>query len=242
MHIRILLIAIIVLLTIPCGVRGFSIPERLEYALSWGGITVGYATLEAQETSGLMLLSSTARSTQFISTFYQVEDHVQARLQRSAGTSFGKPESYRIRVREGTHRRDKETTFDTAGKKILYADYLKPESVTFEYTPGVFDPLSSLYYVRTLDLSVGKSIYVQMFDSKKLYRMEIKVIKKERVQTPAGIFDTVLIQPVMLSEGIFGRKGDLLLWLTDDDKHIPVQMKSRVKIGSVTGQLTGGQY
>jgi hypothetical protein len=72
--------------------------------------------------------------------------------------------------------------------------------------------------------------------------VEVQVLKKERVSVPAGTFDTVVVKPILKSEGIFLRKGDVYIWLTDDDKKIPVKMKSKVKVGAINAVLVGGTY
>jgi hypothetical protein len=109
-------------------------------------------------------------------------------------------------------------------------------------TEGTLDALAAFHFVRRQPLVVGTSLYVEVFDSKKLYRMEVQVLKREEIETPLGAFKTLLIRPVMLSEGIFSRKGDVLIWITDDEKRIPLMLRSKVKIGSVTATLTGGAY
>jgi len=50
----------------------------------------------------------------------------------------------------------------------------------------------------------------------------VQVVKKEEIETGFGTFKTILIRPVLQSEGIFSRKGDILIWLTDDAKRLPV--------------------
>ncbi|NIP40434.1 DUF3108 domain-containing protein, partial [Candidatus Saccharibacteria bacterium] len=42
--------------------------------------------------------------------------------------------------------------------------------------------------------------------------------KKEKITIPAGTFDTIKVKPLLKSEGIFMRKGDVYIWLTDDEK------------------------
>jgi hypothetical protein len=37
----------------------------------------------------------------------------------------------------------------------------------------------------------------------------------------------------LLSGGIFKNKGRLVIWLSDDDRRIPVMMRSKVAIGSI---------
>ncbi len=59
---------------------------------------------------------------------------------------------------------------------------------------------------------------------------------------PAGEFATVVVQPVVLAEGIFEGKRGITIWLTDDSRRLPVKAQTRVKVGSVTAVLTGGSY
>jgi len=44
--------------------------------------------------------------------------------------------------------------------------------------------------------------------------------------------DTIVVKPLMKSEGIFNRKGDMFIWLTDDQKRTPVRMQTKVAVGS----------
>ena len=38
------------------------------------------------------------------------------------------------------------------------------------------------------------------------------------------------------------KKGEIHIWLTDDEKKIPVMIKSKVKIGSIVIKLAEGEY
>ena len=60
---------------------------------------------------------------------------------------------------------------------------------------------------------------------------------RESLSTPAGTFNTVVVEPKMLAGGLFRDEGDLRVWYTDDARHIPVQIKSDLKIGSITATL-----
>jgi hypothetical protein len=68
------------------------------------------------------------------------------------------------------------------------------------------------------------------------------VLRREELVTALGRFKTIVVQPLLKSEGIFPRTGDIFIWLTDDDRRIPVQMKSKMFVGNITGTLTGGSY
>jgi len=89
---------------------------------------------------------------------------------------------------------------------------------------------------------VGRPVYVDIFDSKKVWTVEIQVLRKEKMKTELGEFNTVVIKPLMKSEGIFNRKGDILIWLTDDHKRTPVKMQTKVAVGAITATLVGGTY
>jgi hypothetical protein len=230
------------LLLLPVVASAFSIPERLEFGLYWSGIKAGNAVMETKDDGSTIQIVSTTTSTPLVSVFYKVEDVITSTIQKSDKSPLGASRNYRVKIREGSHRRDKEVIFDSAAKRVTYINHIDKNSASYDLTEATFDPLASLYYVRTLPLEMGKSVYVSIFDSGKFYKLEVKVIKREEVETPAGTFKTIMVQPVMLTEGIFSRKGDIYVWFTDDEKRIPVQLKTKVKVGSVTGQLTGGKY
>jgi len=155
---------------------------------------------------------------------------------------IGKPENYRLRIREGKHRKDKEVIFNPNNSKATYIDHLKNERKNFDVPDFVFDPLSGFYYLRTLRLEVGKPVYVTIFDSKKVWNVEVQVLRREKITLPIGAFDTIVIKPLMKSEGIFYRKGDIIIWLTDDMKRIPVMVQTKVKIGHITATLVRVNY
>ncbi len=242
------LISFALLLVILSGVTSGStffppsvaVPEKLIYDLTWTGIKAGSATLEVMNDGDHVKIFSTAVSAPWVSVFYRVDNRVECTLSRTSGGTGFQPLRYRIKIREGRHRRDKEVTFAHDNTTAIYVDYLKNERKEFEINPPVFDPLSGFYRLRSLPLAVGHPTFLTIFDSKKVWNVEVQVLKKERISLPAGPVNTVLVRPLMQSEGIFSRKGDILIWLTDDDRRVPVKMQTKVAIGSVTAQIVSG--
>lgn len=219
----------------------FLVPEKLQYDLIWGGIKTGEAVLEVRQAGNDIQLVSKANSSALASLFYRVEDIVVSTVKRGQNadsTGFiGVPSNYRITIREGRQRRDKEFIMDHAARKVTYINYLAKEKKDFAINESTLDPLSSFYFIRTLPLEVGKSVFIDIFDSEKLYKAEVRVLKKEVLETSAGKFNTVLIKPIVKSDGIFFGKGDILIWLTDDSRRIPVMLKTRIPFGSVKAIL-----
>jgi hypothetical protein len=238
-----LLVFFVFFVILPGNVSAFNIPEKLIFDLTWTGLKAGTATLEIVNDRGHAKIISTARSDDWLSAFYRVDDRIESVLKNTQTMSFiGLPENYRVKVREGRHRRDKEVIFDHANRQATFIDHLGTKKKTYKIGDNTLDPISSFYFIRTMKYEIGKSVYVDIFDSKKLWKVEVQVLRKEKIKTKLGEFDTVVIKPLMKSEGIFDRKGDMYIWLTDDLRRIPVKMQSKVAVGSITATLVSGTY
>ncbi|MBI5100770.1 MAG: DUF3108 domain-containing protein [Nitrospirae bacterium] len=238
--------ALLVILMVLCmagAASSFQVPETLKYDLSWTGIKAGESVIEIKMSGDNVLISSVTKSAKWLSVFYTVDDRVESRLTAGTGKNIlGPPISYKLNLREGRHRKNKEVIFENRGAKARYIDHITDEKKEFDLPPDVFDPLSCFFQLRGMTLEAGRSVYIRIFDSKKIYDAEVQVLRKERITGPSGEVDTFVIRPIMKSEGIFYRKGEMLIWVTADEKKVPVRMKAQVKIGSVTADLTGGNY
>jgi uncharacterized protein DUF3108 len=234
-------LAALLLALLPAAALAERVPERLDYSLSWGVIPVGTATQEITDEADGRRIVSTARSNAWLSTFYPVDDRTESLLSRK-GTFPGESRSFRMLFKEGPRTRDREIHFDQAARKATYRDRLGTEQLVVPLVENTFDIYASFYHVRFLPLEVGQSAYIHVMYGKELHRLEVRVLKREKVRVPAGKFNTILVQPQVKPEGVFEGKGGLLIWLTDDARRIPVKVQTKVRVGSVTAVLTGGNY
>ncbi|HWI39869.1 MAG TPA: DUF3108 domain-containing protein [Verrucomicrobiae bacterium] len=218
----------------------FPAREKLLYDISWTGIKAGTAVQEVVREKGAIRISSTARSVEWVSRFFNVDDRIESHLTAQGETPL--PLRFTMKISEGNTRRDREIVFDREKRSAFWIDHLNDNRQTVPVTPITYDTLSSFYFVRTQKLEPGTPVFVDILDNKKLWKTEVQVLRRERVKVPAGEFDTVVVKPLMKSEGIFNRKGEMYIWLTDDQRHVPVKMQSKVKIGSITAVLTGGSF
>lgn len=207
--------------------------EKLCFDIYWMGIYVGNATLEKVVDGDRSTITSEVRSAPVISVVYKVEDHA------SSTVVDGKPVRFRIKQREGRYRSDKETVFDTAAGKVTYFDYRKGIRAEHEVKKRpVWDVISGFYHLRTLLLDVGETLSLDIFDSNKMLKTEVHVLRKEKVAFPGrGDVEALVVKPVLRTEGLFKHKGDILIWLTQDESRIPVRVETRVSIGKVVAQL-----
>lgn len=222
------------------GVPPFGVGERLKFEIKYGFISAGTATLGIPETVTergyeCYRIVSLAESNSFFSAFFTVRDVAESYLD----TRELVPRRFEKRLREGGFRAHDIVLFDHDRHVALYpkrGDRLVPISV------GAQDILSSLYYVRMMDLTVGRSTFIDNHADRKNYPLEIKVLRKERVEVPVGRFDCLVVEPVMRGAGLFSHQGRLTVWLTDDAARIPVLMKSKIMVGSISAVLTDVDY
>ncbi|OHE56029.1 MAG: hypothetical protein A2Z47_00660 [Thermodesulfovibrio sp. RBG_19FT_COMBO_42_12] len=208
--------------------------EKLYFDIYWFGIYAGNAVLEAINDNGVLRISSQVHSAPLISVFYKVEDYAESVIMD------GIPVNFKIKQHEGRHRGDKETIFDMNNKNVTFFNYLKGARKEHVITNGVvWDVMSGFYYLRTQPLEIGKAVYIDIFDSNKFFQAEINVLRKEKITIPnMGEVDTVIVKPELKSEGLFRSNGDILIWLTDDERRIPVKLETKTPVGSVVAKLS----
>lgn len=217
-------------------------PETLVYNVSWGLLSVGQATLSVPAMTLLngkpaYHIVSEAVSNSFCDAFYKVRDLNESWMDARTLASLG----YSKKLREGSFFRDEWVLYDM--DKLTFLSKKVNKDGSYEYgegsiPPRVQDILSSAYYLRTREnLQPGTEITLDV-NTKQNWPLVIRVLKKERVKTPAGDFEAVLIEPSLRQEGIFIQKGKRLqVWLSDDEKKIPLLMKVEVFFGHVTARL-----
>lgn len=101
--------------------------------------------------------------------------------------------------------------------------------------------MSAFYYSRTLNysnLNVGDKIKLQNFYKDKTYPLDVIYHGKETIDVPAGEFKCIKVEPLVQEGGLFKSEGELIIWLTDDDRKMPVRVKTKVVVGSITVELT----
>lgn len=141
---------------------------------------------------------------------------------------------------EGSRRRDFEITLDYAHlKSRLDAHDLKTSETKhteFDIPPCVTDLISGFFYVASLPLAPGFSQTFPVNDNGKTIDTRIQVEARETVKGPAGEFQSLRVKAEPISGPMRG-KATLLVWFTDDARHMPVQMKSKLGFATLSFQL-----
>jgi len=216
------------------GKAPFRVGERFSFSVEYGFVTAGEATMSVTAIDTIRghasyCLRTSATTNEIFSAFYKVDDRVESHMdvERFFSRHFMK------RLREGDHKKDMEVYFE---QEKMLARYVNGDSLAT--LPETQDVLSAFFYLRTQELKVGATFSFPCHDNKKNYPLEIKVLRKEKVIVPAGRFECFVIEPKLKTGGLMRKEAKMLIWVTADERKMPVLMETRLKIGSIAAKLT----
>jgi hypothetical protein len=208
--------------------------ERLEFSVEYGIIKAGTAVLAItgpEQYQGLMAyrITATARSNPAFGTFFEVNDVNEALLDivQLHTLRFFKD------LHEGDFTYSEEVLFDQDAGIVHYPQERDSSLRQMEIPPHALDVLSSLYFARTLPLELGETYYIDSHIDNENYPLEVTVMERDHIRVPAGEFDCIMVKPGLQSQGIFDQQGEIWVWLTDDERHMPVLMRSAIVIGEI---------
>jgi hypothetical protein len=213
----------------------FDVGERLVFDVGYSFITAGEAVMSVPKLDTMYGRPSyqvlfTVNSTPTFSWIYKVEDRYETFLDVEGVF----PWRFIQKVREGSFRRDFAAWFDQV-KNVAYANDRQ-----YPIPPYVHDAVSAFYFVRTIDYSksrIGEKIYLQNFYKDSTYSLAVKFLGRQRIDVDAGTFNCIIVEPLMKEGGLFKSEGRIVIWLTDDDRKIPVKVSTKVVVGSIDAEL-----
>ncbi len=214
--------------------------EKLTFNLRWGVFSAGTAVLEVHpmreyNNQEVYHFSLTVRTNSFVDRIYKVRDRIDAFADSGVqGSAY-----YKKKQREGRHERDIEVIFDRENGKAQYSNFGKKDD-PIEIEPRTYDPLSAFYAFRMMPIEENSSVEMFVTDGKKLQLGEGRVGGRDTIRVPAGEFETVLVEPDMRDVGgVFEESDDatLRIWVTDDERRLPVRLSSKVAVGSFYADL-----
>lgn len=217
----------------------FGIGEQIVLHVSFGIIPAGKAILEVVDTMRVhdqlaYYVVSTARSAKGFDWIYKVRDSIQTWVDADSIYSL----RFRKQLREGSYRDEKVVEYNFDDSLAYWWDDGK-EKDPLHVEPFIQDAFSAGFKTRTLPMEVGDTLIIRTHDVKKTYDLFVIIHGREMVETMAGTFDCFKAEPIMKSGGLFKkeRKARLYVWVTADERRIPVMLKSKASFGTFTVQL-----
>ena len=217
--------------------------EVLHYTVEWRLINAGKVNLEWSATPHHSAPGWEANlhleSVGLVSKLFKVDNDYVSNLEADLCADG----SY-LKAEEGKRRKETRVTFDRQTHKAEYLETdLDKKAVVarseISIPACVHDVLGGLYLLRTLNLQPGQSTQVPVSDGKKSVMARVEAQQREDIKTPAGAFKTIRYEAFLFNNVLYRRYGRLFLWLTDDSRKLPVQVRVRLQfaIGTITVEL-----
>ena len=172
-------------------------------------------------------LASAARTNKFFSLFYKFEDSRESYVTTQQFQSM----RYIKKIIDRKYEANIHTDFDIdSGKVRLSKNQQKLPDL--EVPAGIQDELSMLYLFRLKKLKIGEIYTFPALIGTKVAEIQVKVVKREKCDTILGNLETIALRS---SHGY-------MVWITDDERRIPVRIEANTKIGRLVGDLKKVDY
>ena len=216
--------------------------EELVYKVEFLGITMGYArfsflgkvSLSGKEAYHLRVRAWTS---DLLSLIYPMDDTIDYYL--DVQTIAPLRQEY-----TKSKKRDDVAIYDQENGTIVYRERKNGKiRKKVDVVPNVYDPVSLAYYIRARGPE-GEGEEHSMYAGKKLWEVSAKSVGFEHIRTDQGEFDTIIIEPVLRQEGKVETKKEMRMWMTNDERHVPVRLYAKfkkIRTWTLVGELQPGQ-
>ena len=209
--------------------------ERFVFGVEWRLIRAGVVTMEIHKNGATLQLDSSG----LVSALFKIQDVYRVNFEDNYCAS-----SSLMDAREGKRHGETRVTYDRAQNKAIFSqrDVITGKTVresTIDTPACVGDVMATLTRLRAANLEIGKTVDLPMSDGRKAALVRVEAQEKEEVKTPAGTFKAIRYEANLLNGVIYTRAGRAFIWLTDDARHMPVQIRLRMNfpVGTVSLQL-----
>jgi len=216
----------------------FSPGETLVYEAKFSFITLGSMVLTIDDTleyagTRCYFLRSELNSHASLNWLFTLHDTIEVITTVSDLT----PLRYEERIHESNHYNHSCIDFD---HDSLIARYDDTTWIAIE--SGTRDMLSFWYHLRTIPLAINDTLSFHIHASMENHLIDCPVVEREVIEVPIGEFNTLRVSPQTEGKGVFGAGGGMDIWYSDDAQRYPVQIKVRMKTGSIVFKLKEVSY
>jgi Protein of unknown function (DUF3108) len=210
----------------------FGVGEKLSYSAKLGMLTLGSGTLEVASVDTVRGVESFRLRfrLQGKSMFYSLDDVLESWIGTSDLTSR--------RFVQDFVENDKATKrhYEIYPDSGFYLE--KGKDVKQETPPDPLDDAAFFYFVRVTPLEVGRKYTYDRYFRKEKNPVTIEVLNRERMELPDGSkVQCLVLHPVIDTKGMFSKRSDTRIWLTDDSRRLPVQIRTKFPFGTITLRL-----
>jgi hypothetical protein len=140
--------------------------------------------------------------------------------------------------------RDSEAIFDYEQKRVTFVETdpndanRPPRRIASQIDDQMYDMITAIYATRLMPLTVGKKISLPVSDSGLVYTVPMVVTAREQQKTVLGRVWCFRVEPEIFGPGrLIEQKGKMTVWITDDERRIPVRAEVRSGVGKINIKL-----
>ena len=209
----------------------FGVGERFDYRVKFGPLKVGEAFMEVAgiDTVAGYPTYHLRSEIQGSVPFYKLRDLQESWLDVSLLAS----RRYRQDSKQGSYERQRLLELDLENRV-----YHESNGETDSIPENALDDASFVYFVRSVPLEVGKEYEWSNYFRYDRNPVILQVLRRETVKVPGGEFETIVVRPIIKSKGIFSEGGEAEVYITDDEHRMLVKLVTKLKVGTVTLELT----
>jgi hypothetical protein len=219
---------------------GFSFPQKqtLTYSVDWRVFTAGTAVLHFEAVGDRERITANADTLGAINLLFHASDHFQSSFDRNKGCTY----EFDKQTVEGRRQINSTLKLDYAASKSILDEKNLVTGISKHVevpVPGCMtDLLTGVFYASSQPMEVGHNFVLPVVDAMHNVPVTMKVEGREEIKTTLGTFKTVRVQPTA-DAGVVKNRGNIWIWYTDDERHLPVQMRARLFWGTITFRLVG---
>ena len=144
----------------------------------------------------------------------------------------------------GKRSRVLEAEFNHETRKVIWREKSpNPQGGAFDFEEPIQDVLTVIYYLRTQQLEVGKSFEVPVTDAGRVFRIVVTAKEEKELDTALGKVKAIRVEPAMFGDTSLARgRGQLSIWITEDERHLPVRAQLKIDLGTFDIKLKRVTY
>lgn len=210
----------------------FEVGETLTYSAKLGMLTLGQGTLQVagvDSVRGVETFRLRFRL-QGKTPFYSLDDVLESYV----GTRDF--QSHRFVQDFVENNKVRQKTYEIFPDSGFYRE--AGRDTTFASAEDPLDDAAFFYFIRITPLEVGKKYVYERYFRKEKNPVRVEVVKRERMELPDGTkVECLVLHPIIDTKGMFSKRSDTRIWLTDDERRLPVQIRSKFPFGTITLRL-----
>ena len=219
------------------ALAGSLVGETIRWEIQFAGVTGGYAWSEVVTgEGGAVKIEAGARSADWYARLYPIDDFTRSTWVPGHGSL-----RYETRFREGRFHQDQDMQFAddaiTVARRLDFEDDGWREwSTPYPPSPGAEDPVSAIYALRLLS-GDGPWAY-PVFSGDKSWPLQVELVRRDHIDnTPIGPVDVLVLSLSTAHEGDWEQRGGFLMFVTDDERRIPVRFVVKTNIGAIRANM-----